>query len=102
MSGSTLAISFSDVEGGLPVGTIDGGGNFDADPLFVDADGVDDTIGTDDDDLRLLAGSPCIDSANYFDFDTIFDLGGNDRYVDDPATINTRQWCIDVSRHGGL
>jgi hypothetical protein len=86
---STPTVRFSDLQGGLPAGTIDGGGNLDLDPLFVDADGADNTTGTADDDLRLLAGSPCIDSATYFDFDTIFDLDGKDRYVDDPTIMNT-------------
>lgn len=41
---------------------IDGGGNIDADPKFVDADGADNTPGTVDDNLRLQLGSPCIDA----------------------------------------
>ena len=60
-----LTISFSDIQGGLTASMIDGGGNIDADPLFVDADGADNTICTDDDEMRLLAESPCIDSASY-------------------------------------
>jgi hypothetical protein len=48
-------VSFSDVQGGLPAGTIDGGGNFDADPLFVDPDNGD---------FRLASGSPCIDAGH--------------------------------------
>ncbi len=39
-----------------------GYGNISHDPLFVDADGADDVIGTADDDVRLAAGSPCIDA----------------------------------------
>jgi predicted outer membrane repeat protein len=38
--------------------------NISADPLFVDPDGPDDVPGTLDDDLRLAAGSPCIDSGS--------------------------------------
>jgi hypothetical protein len=38
--------------------------NISADPLFVDPDGPDDIPGTLDDDLRLAAGSPCIDSGS--------------------------------------
>ena len=37
-----------------------GTGNFGDDPLFVDPDGPDDTVGTEDDDLRLLPDSPAI------------------------------------------
>ncbi len=66
---SAPVIRFSDVEGGLPVGAVDGGGNVDLDPRFVRPpdpgpdgtwDGVDDDYG----DLRLQAGSPCIDAGD--------------------------------------
>jgi len=40
------------------------GGSIDLDPLFVDADGADDTIGTADDDVSLEALSPCIDTGD--------------------------------------
>jgi len=62
-------VRFSDVQGGLPVGAVDGGGNIDLDPMFVRPpnpgpdgtwDGVDDDYG----DLRLQAGSPCIDTGD--------------------------------------
>lgn len=36
--------------------------NVNEDPLFVDADGPDDIVGTIDDDFRLQSGSPCIDT----------------------------------------
>jgi hypothetical protein len=39
--------------------TYAGNGNFDADPLFVDEIGIDDLLGTIDDDLHLSGGSPC-------------------------------------------
>jgi hypothetical protein len=67
--GSAPTVRFSDVLGGLPVGAIDGGGNIDIDPMFVSPpdpgpdgtwDGVDDDYG----DLRLQAGSPCIDAGD--------------------------------------
>ncbi len=64
---ATSTISYSDIAGSLLGGTwdaslgTDGGGNIDTDPLFVDADGLDGIAGTEDDNLRLLAGSPCID-----------------------------------------
>ncbi len=40
-----------------------GNGNIGDDPAFVDPGGPDGTIGTPDDDYRLLAGSPCINAA---------------------------------------
>ncbi|MFQ5592147.1 MAG: right-handed parallel beta-helix repeat-containing protein, partial [Phycisphaerae bacterium] len=41
-----------------------GVGNFGDDPMFTDADGGDNLPGTGDDDLRLLLGSPCINSGD--------------------------------------
>ncbi|MHC4120303.1 MAG: choice-of-anchor Q domain-containing protein [Planctomycetota bacterium] len=52
-------ITFSNVQGGWP-----GRGNMDSHPLFVDPDGPDGLIGTEDDNLRLQDGSPCIDAGN--------------------------------------
>jgi len=80
----TPTFTFCDVEGGLPVGAIDGGGNISEDPLFVDADGVDNIFGTDDDDLRLQPGSPAIDAADstlLMAENITSDLDGNLRFV---------------------
>ena len=41
-----------------------GKGNVDSDPLFVQAAGPDGIAGTLDDDLRLQAGSPCINQGD--------------------------------------
>jgi hypothetical protein len=46
---------------------MDGGGNIAADPQFVDPDGTDNTPGTADDNLRLLATSPALDAGNNAD-----------------------------------
>jgi len=85
-------------------GDLGGVGNHGQDPLFVDADGVDDIAGTADDDLRLSGGSPCIDAADNTavpadagdldgDGDTAervpLDLAGSLRFWDDPATADT-------------
>jgi hypothetical protein len=45
-------------------GELGGVGNFGDDPLFVDPDGPDDKIGTEDDDLRLRPNSPCINAGD--------------------------------------
>jgi predicted outer membrane repeat protein len=45
-------------------GSLGGVGNSGADPMFVDADGADDIPGTEDDDLRLLPGSPAINGGD--------------------------------------
>ncbi len=86
-------ISYSDIAGcggsggswDTSLGT-DGGDNIDADPQFIDPNGTDGTIGTEDDNLRLSAGSPCIDAADG-DAAPATDLDGRDRY-DDPYTAN--------------
>ena len=66
-------------------------GNIDDDPLFADPDGADNILGTPDDDLTLLSGSPCIDAADSgaLPGEIISDLAGNVRLVDDPAMPGT-------------
>ncbi len=77
-----------------------GSGNIGADPLFTAADGPDGIAGTEDDDMRLRPGSPCVDAgdngriaADIFDLDgdddttepVPVDLLGGPRFVDDPC-----------------
>lgn len=66
---SATTIRFSDVQGGFPVGAINGGSNIYLNPMFVRPpdpgpdgtwDGVDDDYG----DLRLRPGSPCINAGD--------------------------------------
>jgi parallel beta-helix repeat protein len=56
----------------------------DGDPLFIDPNGPDREIGTDDDNLRLLPDSPCVDAGdpNYVTGSGDVDLDGNLRLVD--------------------
>lgn len=97
--GAEITINSSIVEDWT--GTYGGYGNFDADPMFVDPDGLDDIPGTLDDDYRLLPGSPAIDAGTNAavplgDIDFIvegwsttllpFDHDGNSRFADVAST----------------
>jgi len=66
-----------------------GVGNVSASPAFADPDGVDDVLGTVDDDLRLTAGSSCIDAGADTGTLPITDLSGLPRLSDDPETPDT-------------
>ena len=102
IQGGTLVINYCCVQGWT--GSLGGVGNIGDGPLFKDADGDDDIVGTEDDNLDLAAGSPCIDAgdnssvpADTVDLDedgdtserTPLDLGGNARFTDDPITDDT-------------
>jgi len=83
--GSAITVAYSNVQGGLPSGSIDGGGNIDEDPLFFDPDGVDDVPGTEDDRLCLATPrSPCVDAGDNEALvpETDTDLLGNPRVFD--------------------
>ena len=100
----TPSINYCCVQGWT--GSLGGVGNIGDDPLFVDGDGPDGVFGTEDDDLRVSPGSPCIDAgdndavpADYFDLDNDgdtderlpYDLDGHARFVDDPDTPDSGQ-----------
>jgi predicted outer membrane repeat protein len=85
-------------------GALGGAGNIGTNPKFIDADGADDVVGTEDDDLRLRAASPCVDAASVLldpsdtaDLDcdgdvaekVALDLGLVGRYADDLAVADT-------------
>jgi predicted outer membrane repeat protein len=89
---SSPTIAHCNIQGGLPVGTIDNGGNIDTDPLFVDADGADNIAGTIDDDLRLLSGSPSTDAGDNTApglSGVTTDLEGAPRFIDNPFVADT-------------
>jgi predicted outer membrane repeat protein len=124
---ATVSVNYSDVEGGnspsavyVESGTLNwGSGNLNEDPLFVDADGPDNTAGTEDDDLHLLADSNCIDAgdntalpADTTDLDddantaepVPYDLDGNPRIIDsnvDMGAYETRPFIyVDTDAAG--
>ena len=68
-----------------------GVGIIDAKPMFVNSSGVDNVIGTEDDDLRLLPNSPAIDAGDNsaVPVDVLTDLDGHARFVDDVTTADT-------------
>jgi len=90
--GSSITVTYSDVQGGWS-----GPGNINADPLFVDVGGADDMIGTEDDDLRLLLGSPCIDAGDNSAIPELIvtDLDVNPRIVN--GTVDMGVYEADVA-----
>jgi hypothetical protein len=82
----SASVTYSDVEGGY-----EGTGNIDADPMFADADGPDNIFGTEDDNLWLLPGSPCIDAGDNTAVPegVVTDLDGHPRFINDPKTSDT-------------
>ena len=67
----TVSVDYTCVQG--LSGGLGGTGNIGDDPLFVDADGADDVVGSEDDDVHLMEDSPCIDAGHpaveYLDVD---------------------------------
>ena len=78
-------------------------GNISADPLFVDVDGVDNTVGTTDDNLSLQSGSPAIDAGDSTALELgSLDLVGNPRHIDDPGVTDSGygpEPIIDMGAH---
>jgi hypothetical protein len=66
------------------------------DPMFIDPEGPDGILGTDDDDFRVAYGSPCIDAG--WNILGGVDLGGRPRVVDDPATPD---WVSPAGEQNG-
>ena len=95
---SLMIIDYSDIEGGQSGITVVrpavlewGDGNIAENPMLIEADGPDGIPGTDDDNGRLLPGSPCIDAGNNNAIADLAnnDLDGNPRFADDPDTDDT-------------
>jgi hypothetical protein len=100
--GGTIIVNYTCIQG--LTGALGGIGNIDQNPQFVNPLGPDYLPGTEDDDLRLLSASPCIDAADNDavpadsqdidnDQDTAealpWDVSGEPRFIDDPSTTDT-------------
>jgi parallel beta-helix repeat protein len=88
---STITITCSCVQDTDPddASVYPGTGNIDDDPLFTEPNGLDDIAGTEDDDLRLSSGSPCIDAGDNTAVSEPNDLDGNPRIVDSDGDGNS-------------
>jgi hypothetical protein len=77
---STAVVDYCWVQGWT--GALGGVGNIGEDPLFVDAYGADAMAGTEDDDLHLRSGSPCIDAGDAGgDYAGQVDMDGQPRVI---------------------
>jgi hypothetical protein len=109
LRGGELQIDFCCVGGWT--GALGGTGNFGANPQFVDANGGDDLYGNEDDDLRLLGTSACIDAGSNsraildpgaFGDPVLLDLEGLPRFVDDPLVPDSGEGVapiVDMGAH---
>jgi hypothetical protein len=86
---STVEVQDCSIAGGFP-----GGGNIDADPLFVNALGEDGITGTEDDDLRLVPGSPCVNSGNLEGLSELLDIdaAGNARVIGEQVDMGAYEF----------
>jgi subtilisin family serine protease len=85
-----IVVNYSAVQGWT--GSLGGQGNFSADPMLVDMDGPDNIAGTEDDDVRLRPGSPCVDAGDNTAAGlggVTTDLDGFARFVDIPSAVDT-------------
>jgi len=82
-------VNYSCIEGWT--GALGGTGNIGENPLLMDSDGLDDIVGTEDDNLRILAGSACVDAGDNTAVGpaVTVDLDRWPRFIDDPNTPDT-------------
>lgn len=72
------------------------------DPLFIDPNGLDNVAGTEDDNLRLLPGSPCIDAGNnnVVPADLLVDLDGLPRIQNGVIDMGAYEYNSDCDNNG--
>ncbi len=85
--GSDPIVAYCDIQGDIPAGFIDAGGNIDEDPRFVNPNDEEEC------DVSLLQNSPCIDAANtpFLEgvFGDEFDIWLQPRVLDDTGVVDT-------------
>ena len=100
---SATIIRYSCIESGNG-----GENNMVADPQFVDADGPNNVFGDDDDDVRLLPGSPCIDAGDNLSVppSAAYDFEGDTRFADADGDgsvtvdIGADEYWVDCNENG--
>jgi parallel beta-helix repeat protein len=92
--GGAPAVNYSNIHGGWT--GAGGTENINIDPLFVDDDGADNVVGTDDDNLHLLGSSPCIDAGdpNYPEDANKFDIDGDARVIGGRIDIGADEYTF--------
>lgn len=98
--GAATTIDYSIVQGWN--GTLGGTANSGLNPLLIDPDGPNNVVGDGDDDLRIGAGSPAIDSGDNARVPTgqTLDLAGLIRFRNDPTMPNTGSGTPPIVDHG--
>jgi len=88
-NGSSSTVNYSIIHG--LTGGLGGTGNLGSNPQFTDPDGADNVVGTIDDNLRPLRGSPAIDSGQNaaVPVGVTTDVAGNPRFANDPCAADT-------------
>jgi hypothetical protein len=94
--GGSPVIDYSCIQGWT--GSHGGTGNIGDEPLFTDADGFDDVAGTEDDNLRLLPDSNCVDVGdnNALPQGIVTDLDGKQRIMNDIVDMGAYEFDIDA------
>ena len=92
-SSGTFSVEYSDIYGGWS-----GTGNINSNPDFADPDGADNAAGTEDDDYRLTASSPCINSGSNTTVpgDLFIDLDGNHRIANTTVDMGAYEYGSTV------
>jgi hypothetical protein len=90
--GDIAALNYNSIEGWD--GSLGGEGNVDLPPMFVDADGPDDIIGTLDDNLRLSPQSPLINAGDPTPLAPYLDGDGHARILCDRIDIGAYEFGI--------